>query len=179
MEWTVLHAGQGLALAAAAAAAVTDSRTGLIPNWLTLPAIAVAPVLYGAAAGVRGLLVTVAAIFLCGLVPYLLFRRGAAGGGDVKLLAAIGGLTGISMGLSAQLFALFSASLFALGILVWRGRLRRALLSSLTVLVNGLRPRRKRRPVQLEGMMSLRLGPFVLLGTVLAVLEELQRGSTF
>src|SRR5687767_10166147 len=103
-----------VAVGLAAAAAITDWRTGRIPNWLTLPPLVAAPVAYVAAAGLDGLLPSLLGMLVCGAPPYILFRRGAMGGGDVKLLAAVGAVAGISVGLEGQLLGLVIASLYVM-----------------------------------------------------------------
>ena len=91
-----------------AIAAYTDLRTGLIPNRLLLAGFILALPLHTAAhflvlraSGepasevlLRALGYYGAGVGVCGLVPYLLFRYGAMGGGDVKLLAMVGGFVG-------------------------------------------------------------------------------------
>src|SRR5262245_17655393 len=91
-------------IAIAAVAAVIDHRTGLIPNWLTLPVLAIAP-LFGLVVSPHHALAALVGIGLCGLCPYLMFRMRALGGGDVKLLAALGGLGGATLGLETQLYS--------------------------------------------------------------------------
>ena len=81
-----------LFLGLALVAAVTDWRRGEIPNWLTLPPLVLAPAAFALFVSPGAALVSIAGIFICGLVPYLLFRQDAIGGGDVKMVAAIGGL---------------------------------------------------------------------------------------
>ena len=88
ITWILL----GSCVAITAMAAVTDYRTGRIPNWLTLPPLVVGPLLHFVSGGPTGLLGALVAIAVCGLVPYLMFRCGAIGGGDVKLFAAMGAL---------------------------------------------------------------------------------------
>ena len=83
-----------LMIAVAATAAATDARSGLIPNWITLPPLLAALVLHFVTQGAGGLALSLAGALVCGLVPYLLFRQGTMGGGDVKLLAALGALGG-------------------------------------------------------------------------------------
>ena len=95
---TAVTIAAGLALFVAATAAFCDWRRGEIPNWLTLPAILLAPWSYGLAFGIEYALHSLAAGFLAGLVPYLLFRRGAIGGGDVKLFGALGAVMGFVVG---------------------------------------------------------------------------------
>jgi prepilin peptidase CpaA len=99
----------------------------------------------------------------------LLFRKGAAGGGDVKLFAAIGGVTGLGVGLEAQLATFLLAALISLGRLAWRGRLVRTLANSLFVGLNPFLPSRWRREVAPELMTMVRLGGFAFFGTLLAL----------
>ena len=109
------------------AAAITDARSGHIPNWLTLPPIALAPMIHGVRGGFFALGLSLVAVLICGLVPYLMFRKGAAGGGDVKLLTAIGALVGVSVGLEAQLLGFAAAVAYALLRLTWHGYLFRTI----------------------------------------------------
>lgn len=75
---------------------ITDLRSRRILNIITLPAILFGLIYYTVTLGWQGLLFSGAG-FLVGfsllLIPYLL---GGMGAGDVKLLAAIGALTGMS-----------------------------------------------------------------------------------
>lgn len=157
------------ALTLAGAAAYTDARTGHIPNWITVPPLIVAPLLHGVWGGMAALGIAVAAIFLCGLVPYIMFRAGAAGGGDVKLLAALGAVGGPGFGLEAQLFGYGFAVLAALMLLTWRGKLARTLANSLFLALNPVLPRRCRRPIVPEAMSTIRLGVPILAGVVVVV----------
>ena len=168
-----LFAGQGLAILVAAIAAFTDARSGQIPNWLTLPPILLGPLVYGLIGGPWMAAFAVLAALLCGLVPYVLFRRGAMGGGDVKLFAAIGALAGISAGIEAQLLAFIIASLFAMVRLTWQGKLGRTLKGSLFIVINPLLPKAKRYEVTPEVMTQMRLGIPALLGTLMAVVSRL------
>jgi len=97
-------------------AAVHDSRSGHIPNWLvglglalgaggSIAAIASSDVLHALArAGSAA-----AGFVACGAVPLLLFRMKAMGGGDVKLLATVGALLGPTLGLELS-FAAFAVA---------------------------------------------------------------------
>ncbi|HLU67870.1 MAG TPA: A24 family peptidase [Kofleriaceae bacterium] len=155
-----------------AIAATTDLRTGLIPNWLTLPALVAAPAAHALFAGPGALEASLVGIALCGLPPYLLFRVGALGGGDVKLLAAIGGIAGASLGLEAQIFGLSVAAAYVIVRLAWRGGLLALLGRALRIVVNPLLPPSRRRPVATGEMMEMRLGASLFAGAVLAVLGQ-------
>ncbi|HWM84467.1 MAG TPA: A24 family peptidase [Kofleriaceae bacterium] len=163
---TIAH---GSALLIAAIAAVTDFRRGEIPNWLTLPPLVVAPIAYGILHGPWAALGAVAAMVVCALVPYMLFRRGAAGGGDVKLFAALGAVAGMSIGIEAQLVTFMAAAVITLGRLAWNGRLLRTLSNAVFLGLNPILPGRWRRPVAPELMSVVRLGGFAFVGTTLAL----------
>ena len=158
-----------LMIAVAATAAATDARSGLIPNWITLPPLLAALVLHFITQGAGGLALSLAGALVCGLVPYLLFRQGTMGGGDVKLLAALGALGGPEVGLEIELIGMTLAALYALAVLAWRGGLARTLLSSLWIVANVFLPASKRREIKQTELVALRLGVPLFLGTVASV----------
>src|SRR4051812_12097721 len=96
-----------IALLATLIAAVTDARSARIPNWLTYPLLVLGPILslFGRAGWLPSLVLSLLGIFACALVPTLLFARNAMGGGDVKLLAALGGLLGPYAGIEVQFYS--------------------------------------------------------------------------
>ncbi|MBW1904325.1 MAG: prepilin peptidase [Deltaproteobacteria bacterium] len=160
----------GLALVVATLAALCDSRRGQIPNSLTLPPIVVAPFVYGLAFGLEYALHSLASAFLTGLVPYLLFRRGAMGGGDVKLFGALGAMTGFDLliGIEIQMAALVVAMVAACGALAWKGALLRTLGNGFMQTLNPLVPARWRQqpcdalsaPVRMGGAIFAATGIF-------------------
>ena len=156
-------------LGVALVAAFTDVRTGLIPNWLTLTALAVAPIAHGLVGGMRGLFASVMGLLICSLVPLIIFYRKGVAGGDVKLFAAIGAIGGYALGLEVQFLALICASIYALGQLAWNGRLFHSLTNSLFLGLNPILPRRWRRPMSSALMHRIRLGAAILLGAFIAV----------
>lgn len=164
-----VYIAHSCALLITAISAVTDWRTGHIPNWVTLPAIVLAPFGWFFAFGISQGLESVLGILVCGLVPYFLFRKGAMAGGDVKLFAAIGGLTGIFVGIEAQFFSFIAAAVLALGALAWRGLLFRTLANAARIAFNPLLPEKKRKEVSKENLNEFRLGTSIFVGTVIAL----------
>lgn len=115
---------QFVLLALVAAAAAYDLRYRRIPNWLCL-----AGVIAGFALnGYQGNLRTAAMGFGLALAVYIpLFALRAMGGGDVKLMAAVGALTGPNHWLAIFLITAIAGGAVALILLVWKGGLGRAL----------------------------------------------------
>jgi prepilin peptidase CpaA len=162
-----------LALGASAAAAITDLRTGHIPNALTLPLLVLGPAAAAFEAHGRGAspvhAVGLAAlgVLVCGAVPYLLFRLGGMFGGDVKLLAGLGAVLGPMVGLEAELDAFVAAALFALGRMAFKGQLFAVLGRSARLAMRAVS--KEQEPVPEELMTVMRFGPAAFVGVIVAV----------
>ena len=163
MQWFHL-----VMLAVAAIAAVTDYRTGLIPNRLTFPVIAATPLVF-LPFSLEAASHSVAAIAVCGLVPYCMYRLRTLGGGDVKLFAALGGLGGVTMGLELMMLSLMVAMGLALVLMACRGQLQAVLLNVWRILQNMVLPRTRRIPVAQTQLHSLRLAPSIFVATILVI----------
>jgi prepilin peptidase CpaA len=167
-----------MSLTLASLAALYDVRTRRVPNWLTLSALAVAPLAHALAAcgaqGADGALraagSSLLGVVLCGTVPLVLWRCGYVGGGDVKLLAAMGAVLGPTLGLELAFYAFLLASLFIAFRLGWRGRLLHTLGGVLSLLMNPLRPEGQRRAATPELMETFRFAPAACAGALLAAL---------
>lgn len=111
-------------LAISAAAAVGDLVAGRIPNWLTAPAfligIAVSFVFGGWSGGAAAVLGGLAGLALFGWMFWL----GVIGGGDVKLLMAVGVWGGSRYCTGVALLSIMLGGGMALLLLGAKGRLR-------------------------------------------------------
>lgn len=170
--------GLGIAVAIAGTAAISDSRSGTIPNWLTLPPILLAPLAYGLAFGLGSCLQCIGAVFASGVGPYLLFRRRVMGGGDVKLFAALGAATGFDalLGVQIQLAAFAAAMLMALVVLAWKGKLLITLASAAATPLNKVLPRRFQLRVAGDLSTPVRMGGAVFTATAACALPYLLNG---
>jgi prepilin peptidase CpaA len=89
-----------------------DWRTGRIPNWLTMPVIVAAPVVWWVAAGPWHAALSLLGLTACAIVPVGAFGERRMGGGDVKALIAVGAVVGIVPGLVMQALALGLLTLY-------------------------------------------------------------------
>jgi prepilin peptidase CpaA len=154
-------------------AAAWDMRTGEIPNTLSLGTLLVAPFAHmvvllaqhqsghdALVAGGGSLLGAIA----CSIVPAILYRQEAIGGGDVKLLAGMGALLQPRLGLEAEMYSFFAAGLVAPAFLAYEGKLFRTLKNTVLLAVNPLLPKSKRRAVEPALLTWFRFGPAIFLG---------------
>jgi prepilin peptidase CpaA len=179
-HWYLLF---GCACLATALAGAIDLRTGLIPNALTLPLLAVAMPLHvltmhtGAPEISTWLWVGDAVVgsLVCALVPLLLWRSGGMGGGDLKLFAALGALLGVRAGLEIQLVAFAVAALLVPAVLAFRGKLLAVARNIGRQLINPFLPAHRRSPIPPELMTEVRFGPAIFAGTALVACARFLR----
>jgi prepilin peptidase CpaA len=112
----------------------------------------------------------------CAAVPLLLYRVGAMGGGDVKLLACVGIWAGPILGLQVELYAFVLAALYAPARLAYQGELFRLLGNSAALLRNPFLPKARRKEVPQALLTELRFGPVVFFATALVALVRWRNG---
>src|SRR5436190_4743482 len=111
-----------LLTAVAAVGAVWDVRTGRVPNTLTytavlagvaLNALLPAPAGLGLGAAALGILVAAGPLFL-------VYLAGGLGGGDVKLMAAVGAFLGPRDSVYALLYACITGAVLSIATILWK-----------------------------------------------------------
>jgi prepilin peptidase CpaA len=112
----------GVVLVASLVAAFWDLKSRRIPNFLTLPLLAVGIIQAVWFDGFDGLKSSLLAALLLGLPYILLFLFAGGGAGDAKLMAAIGAWLGLSSGVVALLAISICAVILALLKAVFAGR---------------------------------------------------------
>jgi prepilin peptidase CpaA len=168
-----------VAVAISLVAAFTDVRKGTIPNALTLPPLLAAPFAHAAYAAVMGAskdaammeaVSSVAGVLLCGIVPFVLFRMNAMGGGDLKVLCAIGALCRPNVGFEAEAYAFVMATLVAPAKLAYEGKLLGTMRNAGTIAGNWFRSKDKQKTIDAQALTWFKLGPAIFAGTLLATL---------
>lgn len=168
------------AVAVSAIAAWYDWRTGEIPDRVTLVPLGVAPLAHFASPLLDGKPLLTAAetmgfsIFgaiLCGVVPLLVWKMSQGhgmGGGDIKLLAALGAILRPLVGIEAEFCAILASLLIALAGLAYEGRLLRSISNTVALGLNPLLPSHRRRQISPDMLTRTRFGPAIFVGTFCA-----------
>jgi prepilin peptidase CpaA len=118
---TVWHA---FVMAFAFTIAAADLKWRKIPRAFTVPALVAGLLFHIVYGGFVSALEAAALGFVIGMI---LFKVGAVGGGDVKLMCALGGMLGMGEWLLAMEVAIFVAALMGLGQAIRAGRLRQTI----------------------------------------------------
>jgi len=152
----------GGALACAGLGSVPDVRSRRIPNRLTGPAILAGLVLHAAFGGWPGLGDSALAGLIAGGIFLVFFLAGGMGAGDVKLMAAVGCLSGLSPLPLLLVATAIAGAIFAIAVAISRGLFRETLRNVLELLrhhsSHGITPHNE---LNLGNARTLRL-PFAL-----------------
>lgn len=116
------HVLVSAALLVAALAVFTDLKWRLIPNRLTLPAIIGGLILNLALGGWQGLLLSVLGVVV-GVGFFILpFAIGKMGGGDVKLMGALGAILGAHAIISVAIYSALAGGVLAMAVALAHSR---------------------------------------------------------
>jgi prepilin peptidase CpaA len=163
-------------LVVAVTCAVTDLWRGKIYNAVTYPAMALGVVLSIWQHGVSGIYFALGG-FAVGFFPaFVLFALGGMGGGDVKLLGAIGAIAGAVAATETLILAFVVGGLFALGKLAWHGKLFATLGRTLRSIFGTLWPGLGPAKAPEEGRLEVRFGVAICVALV-ATLWDLRSGA--
>jgi prepilin peptidase CpaA len=149
-------------LLCAVVGAAYDVAIRRIPNTFTLPAIGFGVLLHFALGGWRELGSAVAAGLLCGLIFLLFHVAGGMGGGDVKLIAAVGCNAGLSLVWPLLIWTSLAGGVMAVALALYRHRFKETMLNVCALAVHhgsvGLAPHPE---LNIDNPRTLRL-PYAL-----------------
>jgi prepilin peptidase CpaA len=123
-------------LLCATVGAVYDVTKGQIPNALTLPAIIFGLLLHFTLGGWQQLGTAAGAGLCCGLIFLLFHLAGGMGGGDVKLITAVGCIAGLSLIPPLLILTSLAGGVMAIGLALYHRRLKETLFNVCTLTVH-------------------------------------------
>ncbi|MCL6520230.1 MAG: A24 family peptidase [Armatimonadetes bacterium] len=157
------------------AAVYTDIRLGKIYNKLTLPCMALGILLGAMSNGWMGFLSSIGGILII-LIPFLLFAPAAGiGGGDIKLMMAVGSLLGFKAAIWAVLIsAVVGGVLAIITVLMHRKLLSTTKNIAKSVFLSGVL---KAPAVLTRGSkcLKVRYSPAIAIGTILTIIYQFGR----
>jgi prepilin peptidase CpaA len=159
------------------AAAVADIKTGKVHNVITYPAIAIGLIghtLAGYLTGADGLLGFVSALagLAVGSTLILAWLAGGVGGGDAKLMAAVGALMGARFTIAAMFWGFLAAAAMALAVMIRKRVVIRTLVRIWRFLCLAVTPGKPASPV-LADSPRVPFGLALCIGAAGAVIQEL------
>jgi prepilin peptidase CpaA len=167
------------AVICAVAGAVCDVRRKRIPNRLTYGSILLGLWIRLILAGGRGFIDGLTGGLACGSVFLLFFLVKGMGGGDVKLMAAVGAWAGLGQAVDILIATALAGGILAIGYMIAHRRIGRTVLNIGSLLryhfTSGVRPH---PDLNLGGPSSIRI-PYALaiaVGCVYALGVNLLRG---
>jgi len=117
----------GAAAACAFSGAICDYRSRRIPNWLTGSSILLGLALHLVLGGWRSLASALLAGLAAGGAFLLFYLAGGMGGGDVKLITAVGSCAGLSHVAAILIATAIAGGIFAIALALVAGRLKQTL----------------------------------------------------
>jgi len=160
------------ALIVAGVGAVKDVGGRRIPNWLTYSGLLIGLTMRSVFAGWPGLKGGLLGMLLAGGIFYLLFVLGGMGGGDVKLVAAVGAWAGTVQVASVLIVAALAGGALALCYMVMNRRVRETILNTVELVRHHTSEGFQPHPVlnvQQSGTVRLPYGLAIAIGTLYCV----------
>ena len=141
-------------------AAATDLRSRRIPNWLTLSGVCAGLIVNGVLAGMQGLKTSLMGLAVAFGTYFLFYALRAMGAGDVKLMAAVGAIVGPTHWFFIFLASSIAGGIFAVALMVWKGKARETLFNSFFIVTELARfraPYARRSDLDVKNPNALRM----------------------
>ena len=141
-------------------AAIFDGRWRRVPNWLTVPGVLLGIALNTILLGSEGLRSSLEGLGLALVIYLALFLLRAMGGGDVKLMAAVGAIAGGSNWLSIFVLTLLFGGVAAIILILARRRVRQTFQNMWLIIASlgsGQAPYKRNPQLDVRSEESVRL----------------------
>jgi len=150
----------------------TDLKYQLIPNAITLPSIFLGLALNVFFRGAPGFIDGLLGILL-GLVLFIIpFIIGGLGGGDVKLIMAIGAIMGMQFNLECIVATVIIGALISLVLILNQRKLKRSLVTVCRYIISTILLQSLKEIEQTELNMYFPYGIAISLGTIVTLLSN-------
>ncbi len=177
-----LYWAYGVLAVVLAAGSYTDVRYGKIYNWITYPGVLIGLAGHAIVGGLAGEdqlrigLAGSAAGLAVGYLPLMLaFLAGGIGGGDAKMMGAVGALTGWQFAIAAMMYGFAVAAVMAIIVMLAKGIVRQTLRRIWWSLVLVVKARQMTDPATPDSP-KIPFGLALCIGSGMALIEVIVRG---
>ncbi len=153
--------------------ATTDIYKSKIYNSVTYPAIGIGILLAALTPAEPTVLNSMFGLVLGFLPLFLVFIIGGMGGGDVKLMAAIGAIKGYPFILYAMFYSGVVGGLLAIIVMIWRGTFLKSIGHILRTMLTAVIPGFKTVPLNPEDSYPIHFGFAICMGTLWALAGDI------
>jgi prepilin peptidase CpaA len=147
-----------------------DLRYRKIPNWATLPGTALGLGMNGLFLGWQGMKASGLGLLVGFGVLVVLFALGWMGGGDVKLMAAVGALKGYPFVVSALFYSLIVGVVIGVAMLIWNRKTLRTFKNLVFVIGSRVTRLVPKQDVDRKEAQKIPFGLAIVLGTLWAMI---------
>jgi prepilin peptidase CpaA len=143
-----------------------DVRYRRIPNWATLPGTALGLGINGLFFGWQGMKTSGLGLLVGFGALLVLFILGWMGGGDVKLMAAVGALKGFPFIVGALFYSMLVAVVIGVAMLIWNRKVLRTAKNMFFVMGSRVTKLIPKQDIDKEQTQKLPFGLAIVLGTI-------------
>ena len=147
-----------------------DLRYRRIPNWATLPGVALGLGMNGLFFHWQGMKTSGLGLLVGFGALVVLFVLNWMGGGDVKLMAAVGALKGYPFVVSALFYSLLVGVVIGVAMLIWNRKALRTFKSLFYVIGSRVTKLVPRQEIDREQGQKIPFGLAIVFGTALAMI---------
>jgi prepilin peptidase CpaA len=147
-----------------------DLRYRRIPNWATLPGTALGLGMNGVFLGWQGMKASGIGLLVGFGALVVLFVLGWMGGGDVKLMAAVGALKGYPFVVSALFYSLVVGVVIGVAMLIWNRKALRTFKNLSFVIGSRVTKVVPKQDIDREQTQKIPFGLAIVLGTLWAMI---------
>ncbi|MCB9475290.1 MAG: prepilin peptidase [Deltaproteobacteria bacterium] len=152
--------------------AISDIKDGIIPNKITYSVLILGLVLGLLNGGGSGFIQALFGAAIGFALLFFFYLWGGFGGGDVKLMAAIGALKGYPFVIYAAFYSAIIGGIYSLAVVIWRGKLRNTMMNIGMYFVSLFRPNSAlASKLDPASSVAIPFGFCICIGTLWAVLE--------
>ncbi|MFH1904165.1 MAG: A24 family peptidase [bacterium] len=146
----------------------TDLITHKIYNCVTFPAVAVGLLLSVWNHGISGLTSSMLGLAIGFSIFAVVFAFGGVGGGDVKLMAAVGAIGGYPFILNACFYGILAGGILAIAVMIWKGTFWRGLKNIFRLILSFIMPGLKTEALKLSNSEKIPYGAALSVGVFIA-----------